>query len=497
LVGENGSGKSTLAKILAGVVRPDKGRVLLGGREVKAFSPRRAIEAGVATCFQEVLVEDNLTVLENVLLWDRGWLGTSVSSDKRRHIARSVLAELSASPPPLDELVERLSLAARQLVAIARALAQRDAFVLLLDEPTAALDQSDSRRVLQTLRRRAAEGAIVAFTSHRLEEVEEIGDRTLVLRNGQLVGTMDRSEFRQPRLFELMSGAGQALVHDLAIGSSSYHSHPVAPRKEGSRTQQLPSGTDTALANGSRLPALRVCAAKMSSTAPAVDIGFGWGEITGLAGLDGHGQEALLKFMAGLMPPHAGRIEVMTANGAYAPVRTARRAVKQGIVYVPRDRKTEGILPTLTVLDNLALPAIAARGVLGVAGTRKALRVYQSLSRRLSIKAASWRAPITSLSGGNQQKVLIARWLALDPRIILLDDPTRGVDVSTKSDLYRLLRDLAAEGKAVILVSTDLEELASLCGRVIVMHRMRVSADLRRDNRSYVLRQQIIAAMFR
>jgi ABC-type sugar transport system ATPase subunit len=150
----------------------------------------------------------------------------------------------------------------------------------------------------------------------------------------------------------------------------------------------------------------------------------------------------------------------------------------------------------LTVLDNFALPAIARRGVLGVAGTRKSLRGYHSLSRRLSIKAASWRAPITSLSGGNQQKVLIARWLALDPRILLLDDPTRGVDVGTKSDLYRLLRELAAEGKAVILVSTDLEELASLCDRVIVMHRMHVAADLRRDERSYVLRQRIIAAMF-
>jgi ABC-type sugar transport system ATPase subunit len=496
LVGENGSGKSTLAKILAGVVRPDKGRVLLDGREVKAFSPRRAIEAGVATCFQEVLVEDNLTVLENVFLWDRGWLGAGTSSGERRRRARSVLAELSESPPRLEVMAELLSLAARQLVVIARTLAQKGAFVLLLDEPTAALDQSDSRRVLQTLRRRAAEGAVVVFTSHRLEEVEQIGDGILVLRNGQLVGTMDRSEYTQPRLLELMSGAGQALVHEVATAPPSYQSRPVAPGTEGSGSRPLPSGADTAPANGSPLPALRVCSVKIRSTAPAVDIGFGWGEITGLAGLDGHGQEALLKFMAGLMPPPAGRIEVMTSNGAYVPVRTESRAVKRGIVYVPRDRKTEGILPTLTVLDNFALPAIARRGVFGVAGTRKALRVYHSLSRRLSIKAASWRAPITSLSGGNQQKVLIARWLALDPSILLLDDPTRGVDVSTKSDLYRLLEELAAEGKAVILVSTDLEELASLCDRVIVMHRMRVSADLRRDDRSYVLRQRIIAAMF-
>jgi ABC-type sugar transport system ATPase subunit len=492
LVGENGSGKSTLVKILAGVLRPDRGRVFLGTTEVKDFSPRRAIASGVATCFQEVLVEDNLSVLANLFLWDGGWLRPHVPEGERIRLATSVLAELSAAPPPVHERVGRLSLGARQLVVIGRALVQQRASVVLLDEPTAALDQSDSLCVLQAVRRRAAAGAIVVFTSHRLDEIEQIGDQIIVLRNGQIVGVLDRSDFNEARLTRLMSGASESLSR-LTVSPSSPHVKSQ-PAIDAESRVNLSAATPSL--SHQRVPAIRVSAVRLGPGGPPLDLTFYRGEITGLAGLDGHGQTALLKYLGGIERPLSGRVEVTTPEGTFVSLHGQHHAVKLGIVYVPRDRKTEGILPTLSVLDNFALPTLPKLSMLGFGGARRALRFYTSLARHLAIKAASWRSNITSLSGGNQQKVLIARWLATNPRVLLLDDPTRGVDIPTKGDLYRLFRELATEGKAVILVSTDLQELVTLCDRVIVMHRMSVSADLHQSAGTDITRQKIVSAMF-
>jgi ABC-type sugar transport system ATPase subunit len=474
LAGENGSGKSTMIKILAGVLPPDRGTVMICGKRVRRFSPRAALDAGVATCFQEVLVEGNLSVLENIYLWDKGWLRAATSRRERASAAASLLRELSANELELSRPVEELSLAERQLVVIARALALGSP-VLLLDEPTAALDQRDSERALSTFESKAKGGRVVVLTSHRLEEIERAADEVVVLRNGRVAGHLDRSEVTEARLLHLMSGTQQ--VTRAAGGVSS------AERRvdKGDRQREV---------------RLRIRGGQLRPSSPPFDLEIFAGEVTGFAGLEGHGQAELLEVLAGRRQAARGEVEVATPDG-FRPIDSYRKAVRAGVVYVPRDRKTQGIFPTLSVLDNVGIATEAQRSKLGFSRRSRARRELEPLTRALAVRAASLRVVISSLSGGNQQKVLLARWLATRPKVILLDDPTRGVDLKTKQDLYAILRDQADAGSAVVLVSTELEELTSLCDRVIVIHRFSCSADLRPgSDGSRISRQAVLAAMF-
>jgi ribose transport system ATP-binding protein len=321
--------------------------------------------------------------------------------------------------------------------------------------------------------KQAQTGSIVLFISHRCEEISQIADEMIVLRNGEIVGTMAHDEANGQRALTMMSGDEftRLEAEDATLNATD-------EQKSGDHTHGM---------------AIQVKDVKITSGGRPINLEFLQGEVTGLAGLDGHGQSSLLKLLGGILRPTSGVVECLV-NGKQTTINNPHKAVHQRIVYVPRDRKTEGILPTLSVLENFSLATNPQRTRGGFISKSREVKDYQKYSRPLQIKVPSVDAPITALSGGNQQKVLIARWLAAEPEVILLDDPTRGVDGRTKSDLYALLTGLAREGKAIVLVSTEIEEFVSLCDRVIVMYQYGVSVDLRGPE---ISRSRIMSAMFR
>lgn len=499
LVGENGSGKSTLVKTLSGVLPPDSGAITVGGRPMQHFTPRKAMNLGVACCYQEVLVQDNLTALQNMFLWDRGWLRPKTRIADREATGSAVLRELSNHPPHLDVRVAHLSLAARQLLVIARTLLQSDAEILLFDEVTASLDRSDSERVLEAIARRAQAGATIVVTTHRVEELELLRSDTIVLRNGALAGVLSPDELTRPALLRLMSGR----VARVRSGEAAEALASLRPGDDAPTAAPPAGGTEASVAGDSRRDGerashavLRVRGMKLAPRSQSIDLAISPSEVTGFAGLDGQGQQTLLEIMGGVSRPADGAIEVMSADGRWTALKGQRHAVDLGVTYLPRDRKTQGIFPTLSVLENFALPTVGARSRGGLVSWRQTQQVYRDLEQRLAIKAASPKASVSSLSGGTQQKVLVARWLAAQPRVLLFDDPTRGVDMGTKLDLYEILRQLAGEGRAVTLVSTELEELVTLCDRVVVLYGGSVTADLRRGGGSAPIdREHILRAM--
>lgn len=496
LVGENGSGKSTLVKTLSGLLPPDSGAVTVAGHQMQHFTPRKAMSLGVACCYQEILVEDNLTALQNLFLWDRGWLRPRTRAADRQAVGSAVLRELSNYPPPLDARVAHLSLAARQLLVIARTLLQADAKLFLFDEVTAALDRSDSERVLEAIARRAQTGATVVLTTHRIEELEQLRSETVVLRNGALAGVLSPDELTRPALLRLMSGrAAEVRSAEAADALASMGAGDDTATAEHLRAGTEPSAADQDDARPSDA-VLRVSGVKLARGAQAIDLAISRSEVTGFAGLDGQGQQTLLEIMGGVTRPVDGAVEGLSTDGSWTAVKSHRHAVDLGVTYLPRDRKTQGIFPTRSVLENFALPTARARTRGGLVNWRQTHQVYRDLEQRLAIKAASPKASVSSLSGGTQQKLLVARWLAAQPRILLFDDPTRGVDIGTKLDLYELLRQLAAEGRAVAVVSTELEELVTLCDRVVVLYGGAVTADLRRGGGSAPIdREHILRAM--
>jgi ABC-type sugar transport system ATPase subunit len=427
VVGENGSGKSTLVKILSGIHRPDSGHLDLPGSDVaKLSSPAHAARAGIATVFQEVLVVEPRSVLENVWMGVDGVLRTTVPAEKKRARAAAVLAQLLGTAPDLDRPVEHLTLSERQACCLARALV-REPRVLILDEATSALDIQTRNRLFALLRERTAAGTAVIFISHRMDEIADIGDRCTVMRSGDTVATLDRDEATAAELVRLMTGAD----HLAAAAAERPHAAPGAVVLE--------------------VEGLTVRA----------------GELVGLAGLEGHGQDAFLRSLA-------------AAAG--------RRAA-----YVPRERRAESLLESKSIRENFGIVTLdrdARGGLLSPARTRARLSDYVE---RLRIKLGDPEDAITTLSGGNQQKVVMARWLATDPEILLLNDPTRGVDINAKRDLYDLLLDLAAEGMAIVMLSTEVDEHVELMDRVLVFREGAVAAELPRDALN---RQALVAAFF-
>ncbi|MFL5847056.1 MAG: sugar ABC transporter ATP-binding protein [Solirubrobacteraceae bacterium] len=425
IVGENGSGKSTLVKILAGVHRPDQGSIELGGVESGApASPAKSAAAGIATVFQEVLVVEPRSVLDNVWMGTDGVLRNHLGADEKRRRAQEALDALLGSAPPLDLPVEQLSLSERQACCLARALV-RDPKILILDEATSALDVQTRDRLFTLIRERTDGGTAVVFISHRMDEISEIGDRCTVMRSGETVGTLDRGDATAGELVRLMTGA-EHLTGDVA----------ERPHRDPGRVVlQTPSLT------------LRE------------------GEMVGLAGLEGHGQDAFLQSLAG----------------------------GEDVAYVPRERRAESLFESKSIRENFGIATFARdtrRGLISPKATRSRLAEYVD---RLKIKLADPEQPITTLSGGNQQKVVMARWLATDPKVLLLNDPTRGVDIGAKRDLYALLVELAQQGMAVVMLSTEVDEHVELMDRVLVFREGHIAKELPRNELS---RQSIVGAFF-
>jgi ABC-type sugar transport system ATPase subunit len=463
IIGENGSGKSTLVKILTGVHRPDAGVVQVrpDGREGAPHSPAEALTAGVAAVFQEVLVVGSRSVLDNVWVGTEGLWRRGLPEPERRRRATELLEELLGTAPPLDRPVEELPLSDRQACSIVRALV-REPRLLILDEATSALDVATRDRLFAIVHRLAAGGTGVLFISHRMDEVEELGDRITVMRSGETVATVDRGSTSMRELVRLMTGA------DHLVDSAADRAPRRAP------------GADVLEARGVRL----------RQGATPIDFHLKAGEVVGLAGLEGHGQDAFLHVLRGAA--RAGG-EVVVAGPPPAAIDSVRDAAANGIAYVPRERRGEALFDALTIRSNFALPTLREDSTAGFLAPRSSERRFQLWIDRLGIKLGRTTDDIGTLSGGNQQKVVLARWLAAEPKVLLLNDPTRGVDIGAKRDIYDLLVQLAGEGIAVVMLSTELDEHVELMDRVLVFREHELFAELPRAD---VTREALVAAFF-
>jgi ABC-type sugar transport system ATPase subunit len=463
IVGENGSGKSTLVKILAGVHQPDSGRMEMEGRELVLTSPLGSHQAGIATVFQEVLVVEPRSILDNVWIGTDGLVRRRRSTEDKRRRAAEVLEELLGRQVDLNQPVETLSLSDRQACCITRAIV-REPRVLILDESTSALDVATRDRLFSLIRRLSGEGVVTVFISHRMDEIGEIGTRCTVMRSGNTVATLTKSETTPSKLVRLMTGDDHLTQESSRMAAA-----------------KAPTGEPLLSARGVRLGA---------GTEP-IDFELRSGELVGLAGLEGHGQDAFLQALWG--GPHAAGQVVCIENGSEVEVDSPATAAANQIVYVPRERRAEAIFESKSIRENFGMPTLDddRRGLLvHSAHTRARL---QRWIRDLGITLRSDNDLITTLSGGNQQKVVLARWLTTDPKVVLLNDPTRGIDIGAKRDLYALLADLVNEGCAVVMLSTELDELIELSDRVLVFREHEVFKELSRKQLS---REALVHAYF-
>lgn len=449
LVGANGAGKSTLLNILCGVQRPSSGEILLDGSPTSFASPADALALGIATVHQEFSLVPQLSVARNVFL-GREPAGRFGLVDRDRLLAdtAALLARFDLALDPSAE-VSRLSVAEQQLVEIARALSF-DARVLILDEPTAVLSLAEQANLFGIVRRLRARGILVIFVSHHLREVLAIADRVTVLRDGERIATRPVGETGLDDLVTMITGEPHGDLHGGQRPAGAVGRCPAG----GGKSFRIRYATDR---GESRL--------SLAS-----------GEVVGLAGLVGAGRTTFARALAGLGEPTA-RAE-LAFDGRPVPNRTPREAIAGGVIYVTEDRKRDGLFAGLDIVAN-ATAAVLGRHAWGpIRRSRRERRAAAEILTRLRLVAASLDSPIVDLSGGNQQKVLIARALLTRPRLILCDEPTRGVDVGAKEEIHRLLRELAAGGTAVLVVSSEVDELAAVCDRVVVMRDRRLVADL-------------------
>ena len=445
LMGENGAGKSTLMKILAGVHKRDEGLIRKDGHELNLPSPREALSAGISTVFQELSLLPNLTIAENMFL-GREPLTRTGAPDRRlmRAETAAALAELDLRLDP-DQLVSTLTRAERQFVEIAHGI-KADASVLILDEPTAALNAADVEVLNRSIRRLRAEGRAIVYISHRMDEIFDICDEVTVLKDGQYVGTRAIRDITPDQLIAMMVGRELA---DLFPGRAASFGPPV----------------------------LEVAGFKATPTARPFDLTLHRGEILGLAGLEGQGQQRIMRSLIGRALAFGGSLRLDGRARAF-PGRAGgiRVMARQGLAFVPEDRKDEGLMLGLSVAANLAIGLHAERPAMSVARGLKS--VVQRMIDTLHIKAASPAIAVGALSGGNQQKVLLGRYLARDIKVLVIEEPTRGVDIGAKSEIYGLLRDFANAGGAVLVTSRETVELIGLCDRLAVVHGNTVVAQM-------------------
>jgi rhamnose transport system ATP-binding protein len=440
ILGENGAGKSTLIKVIAGVEAADPGgEIRIDGVRVRDPSPRSMQARGIAAVYQSPSLFGELSVAENLCLGEEGRI---VSWRRRRERAAAMLRRVGVALDP-DARAGGLRMAEKQALEIARALDRR-ARVLILDEPTAPLAQHEADRLLALVGSLRASGTAIVYISHRLEEVLRIADRYTILRDGQLVATLPRDGAGRTDLLRLMAGREPAeLFPKEAV-------EPGAPALEVEGLGCARSGVH------------------------GVGFALRRGEILGLGGLVGSGRTELARILFGLTPADEGMIRV---DGRSVAIRSVPDAVSHGIAYLPEDRSAHGIIGALPVRDNISLASL--RRLFGSwPDARREEALASGLSTRLGVRAASQGTPARSLSGGNQQKVALARWLATAPRVLILDEPTQGVDVGAKAEIHALMGRLAAEGTAILLISSELTELLALSDRVGVMRGGRLAAVL-------------------
>lgn len=451
LIGENGAGKSTLMKILGGVIQRDAGTIRLDGEVIEIESPRAASARRIEFIHQELSVLDNLDVAGNVFLRREPTTGKWLKLIDRRRLYREADAFLEklglgiSSRTPLS----RLSLAQQQLVEIARAISA-GARILIMDEPTSSLTLSETRRLLDIIKDLKAHDVSIIYISHRLHEVEEIADRVVVLRDGQNTGTLARSEISHEQMVRMMVGRDLKDFFKTAARESSASDQADWFSVRDLRTSRYPNS--------------------------AISFTVGRGEVLGFAGLVGAGRSEVARALFGIDPMTAG----VTLAGNRLRIDTPRDAIRQGIYLVPEDRRQSGLIVDFNVRENISLPGMDRYSTAGVINYAKENAAAKEACQAINIKTPSPEMKAANLSGGNQQKVVLARWLTLSPRVLIFDEPTRGIDVGAKSEIYALIRKLAGEGVSVIAISSEMEEVLGISDRIAVMHEGKLTGTLER-----------------
>jgi len=459
LVGENGAGKSTFIRILTGAIRPDSGEIAVSGEIVSHVSTRRAKELGIAAIYQQPALFPELSVAENLAIGadEHGRWGT-VDWPRRRRRATELLGRVGARIDPDSEAGE-LSMPEQQLVEIARALGA-DAKVLILDEPTASLSEEDAQNLFRVIRELRAKGVGLIYISHRLEELSLIADRVTVFRDGRSIDTREMAAVNRDQLIQLMVGRELAAVF------------PKRPVPIGGPVLELRGVGCT------------------RSGVHDVTLSVRAGEIVGISGLVGAGRTELARIIFGLTPADSGEIAF---RGRPVSLRDPIDAIKLGIAYVPEDRRHHGVVLPMSIAQNMTLASLdmVSTGVLGSLDGGKEKKLAADYSQRLAVKTPSIHSSVASLSGGNQQKVALSRWLVRDASVLILDEPTQGIDVGAKSEIHSLMVELAEQGVAILMISSELSEILGMSDRIVVMRDGRVVETV---ERSEATQQGLLAA---
>lgn len=449
LLGENGAGKSTLMKILAGVQPSDEGVMKVRGEEVTIHSVQDGLDLGIALIHQELNLATNLTVGANIFLGREPKKGGLIDEAEIAARSQEFLDKVGLEVSP-DTLVGDLTIGRQQLVEIAKALST-DAKILIMDEPTSSLSSRETERLFEVVKDLRSNGVSIVYISHRLAEVVELADRVVVLRDGENAGELARDEIEHDRMVSLMVG------REL---SQFYAHNPQGPGEVVLSVSDL------------RTPV---------HPEHEVDFELRAGEIVGLAGLVGAGRTELLETLFGITPAEGGTV---TIGGDDIQVSNPRAAIGAGLALVPEDRKQQGLIIDMAVADNLSLAALKRDQKSGFLNFEAERYISEEMTRKMRIKTPSDRQVVRFLSGGNQQKVVLGKWLAMRPKVLLLDEPTRGIDIGAKQEIYALMEELAEEGVAILFVSSEMEEVLGMSDRALVMHEGRLTGELSRDQLS-------------
>lgn len=449
LIGENGAGKSTLMKTLGGVHQPDEGEIFFDGKKVAIAKVADAIALGIGFVHQELNVLDNLDVAANVFMGREPLVGGPLRLVNQRRMwadSEAYLKRLGLAISP-RKLLSELSIAQQQMVEIAKALSQK-ARVIIMDEPTSSLTLSETDRLLATIKDLRASGVSVIYISHRLGEIEQIADRAVALRDGRNAGELARGQIKHENMVALMVGRK---LEDLFVKGKGPQERAYL-QVEGLRTPYRPHHR--------------------------ISFDVAKGEILGFAGLVGAGRSEMAQAIFGVEPPLEGTVRL---GGQELKIRNAREAIDAGIYLVPEDRRHTGLITSMTIRENITMPGLKRYSPGMLISRAREEEVAKREVAALRVKTPSIETRAMNLSGGNQQKVVLGKWLSLEPKLIIFDEPTRGIDVGAKAEIYRLMRELADRGVAIIMISSDMEEVLGVSDRIAVMHEGDITGILSRD----------------
>ena len=442
LLGENGAGKSTLIKVLTGVEHPDTGKIELNGETIHVRSPEHSQEIGISTVYQEVNLCTNISIAENIMLGREPHRFGSIDRKKMNELASQAVRRLGIDVD-VTGLLGTYSVAIQQMMAIARALEISSAKVLILDEPTSSLSVHETEQLFNVMHKLKTEGIAIIFITHFLDQVYEIADRITVLRNGKLVGTYETAALSPIELITKMIGRTLTDLEDMT---------------------KLKVESGRHISQGDAL--LEAKGLGRTGSIKPFDLNLHAGEVLGLAGLLGSGRTEMAQLLFGLDQPDSGSI---TMDGKVVTNYSPIGSIERGVAFCPEDRKAEGIVPDLTVRENIILAMQAHLGWLKYLSLKKQYEIADKYIKLLNIATPSADQPVKNLSGGNQQKVILARWLATNPRLLILDEPTKGIDVGTKAEIQKLVLSFAEEGKSCIFISSELDEVLRTSHRIVVL----------------------------